>query len=40
MVRLVYGKLGERQQGALLVMDNADDAELLSPFLHARPHNT
>ena len=40
LVRLVYSKLGERQQGALLVLDNADDAELLSAFLHARPHNT
>ena len=39
-MRLVYSKLGERQHGALLVMDNADDAELLSAFLHARPHNT
>ena len=40
LMRLVYSKLGERRQGALLVMDNANDAELLSDYIHARPHNT
>ena len=40
LVKLGYSKLGERQQGALLVMDNVEDAELLSDYLHAMPHNT
>ena len=40
LVKLGYSRLGEQQQGALLVMDNVDDAELLSDYLHARPHNT
>lgn len=40
LVTLVYGKLDERQQGSLLVMDNAADAEVLSDFLQAWPQNT
>ena len=40
LMRLVYSKLGERWLGVLLVMDNANDAELLSDYIHNRPHNT
>ena len=37
LVGLVCRKLSELQQGALVVMDNVEDAALLSDFLHHRP---
>ena len=40
LAREVYGKLATQEKHTLLVMDNADDAELLSDFLEGRPDNT
>ena len=39
LVNLVYRNLGERQQGTLLVMDNAAEADLLLDYLQDMPKN-